>query len=203
MAVVTQRGKPTDYFDSAFYDPPSFVRSSSAPMYSLDIPSETWGNDTTSVPSHGGATSSSNQIGPSGAGVHNVAMYNNHDQTSLNYRNTNLLEANKVIGDSVLSASNSEIMAPEGPRGTSSMNSPWGSDEGKNTGIDINNLPMPAVAPPNSVEALIIQGCAEILQEASSHTLKAVELANTLRAGCPELFGTNSRKMGWSAGFVG
>ena len=55
--------KPTDYFDSAFYDPPSFVRSSSAPMYSLDIPSETWGNDTTSVPSHGGATSSSNQIG--------------------------------------------------------------------------------------------------------------------------------------------
>ena len=66
--------------------------------------------------------------------------------------------------------------------------SPSLSEHSNSLNIDLENLPLPSSAPQGSVEALIMRGCAEILIESSSHSLKAVELANTLRARVRQTF---------------
>lgn len=159
-----RESKSSDNLDSAFYGATSssFVRSNSAPMGSLDEVGNPWFHDQQAT-----------------GGKLGVDHGFNGNQDSV-FSPSPGIGSDVVLPMSIpLNGHTSMVKGAGYSNGTSS---PSLSEHSGSPSIDLENLPLPAAAPPGSVEALIMRGCAEILIEASSHSLKAVELANTLRA---------------------
>ena len=168
-----RESKSNDNLDSAFYGATSssFVRSNSAPMGSLDEVGNPWFQDQAiggklgSVDHAFGSGSQGSVFSPSPGIGSDVVL-----PMSIPLQGASPSSTNKVSGYS------------------NGASSPSLSEHSNSLNIDLENLPLPSSAPQGSVEALIMRGCAEILIEASSHSLKAVELANTLRARVRQTF---------------
>lgn len=168
-----RESKSSDNLDSAFYGatPGSFVRSNSAPMGSLDEVGNPWFQDHQATGGKLGGM----------------------DHTFGNGTQDSVFSPSPGIGSDVvlpmsIPLQGASPMATGKSSAYSGASSPTLSEHSNSLNIDLENLPLPPSAPQGSVEALIMQGCAEILIEASSHSLKAVELANTLRARVRQTF---------------